>query len=83
MGTVIDFNAARIRLRSKVKDPVIIQDMLDNAYDPCDPEEVKAYWMREELVEALSEGIHGEFKQDYGEVHFVPLSELFISDDNK
>lgn len=83
MGTVIDFNAARIRLRSKVKDPVIIQDMLDNAYDPCDPEEVEAYWMREELIEVLADGLSAEFKQDYDEVHFVSLSELFITDDNK
>lgn len=80
MSEIIDFETARIRLRSKVKDPVIIQDMLDNAYDPCDPNEVEEYWMREELVEALSQGIHGEFTQEY---NFVSINDLFITDDNK
>lgn len=79
MDNVIDFKSARIRLRSKVKDPVIIQDMLDNAYDPCDPDEVEAYWMREELVDALAEGISFEFEQDY--IYEPDLSAFF--DDEK
>jgi hypothetical protein len=80
MAKIIDFEQARIRLRSNVKDPVIIQDMLDNAYDPCDPEEVEQYWMREELVNALADGVYGELTQDY---NFVHISDLFINDDNK
>lgn len=80
MTNVIDFEKARIRLRSDVKDPVIIQDMLDNAYDPCNPEEVKEYWMREELVNVLADGIHGEFTQEY---NFVSINDLIIDTDNK
>lgn len=80
MNNIIDFETARIRLRSKVKDPAIIQDMLDNAYDPCDPEEVNDYWMRQELVKALNDGVYGEFTQEY---NFVSLDDLFITDENK
>lgn len=80
MTNVIDFEKARIRLRSDVKDPVIIQDMLDNAYDPCNPGEVKEYWMREELVNALADEIHGEFTQEY---NFMSINDLIIDDKNK
>lgn len=79
MDNVIDFESARIRLRSKVKDPVIVQDMLDNAYDPCNLDEVEAYWMRERLVEALAEGLSFEFEQDY--IYEPDLSAFF--DDEK
>lgn len=80
MAEIIDFEKARIRLRSDVKDPVIIQDMLDNAYDPCNPGEVKEYWMREELVNALADEIHGEFTQEY---NFMSINDLIIDDKNK
>lgn len=77
MTNVIDFESARIRLRSNVKDPVIIQDMLDNAYDPCDPEDVNEYWMREELVNMLSESITFDFDQEYT---IDPEYTVFITD---
>ena len=78
MAEVIDFGTARIRLRSKVKDPVIIQDMLDNAYDPCNPSEVEEYWMREELIDSLADGLMAEFTQEY---NLVSIKDLFINDE--
>jgi len=80
MNNVIDFQSARIRLRSNIKDPVIIQDMLDNAYDPCNPEDVHDYWMRENLVDSLREGLTFTYTQDY---NFQPNFSLFSDDDNK
>ena len=80
MGEVIDFAQARIRLRSNIKDPVLIQDMLDNAYDPCDPEDVEGYWMQRDLIFKLEEGLKYEFTQDY---IYEPDLSAFFTDDNK
>lgn len=80
MGEVIDFEKARLRLRSIIKDQETMWDMIENGYDPCDVDDIEEYRMRCELVDKLTEGMSFSFKQDY---IYEPDLSAFFDEDNK
>lgn len=44
MDNVIDFKVQKALRQSGIKDKVLIQDIIDEGYDPCDPIEVQNYY---------------------------------------
>ena len=44
MTNVIDFQVERATRRSGIKDKVLLKDIINEGYDPCDPVEVSNYY---------------------------------------
>lgn len=43
MADIINFGLERAKRKSGMKDTVVLQDMIDQGYDPCDPKQIQEY----------------------------------------
>ena len=80
MSNVIDFQKARAKRKSGITDMSVINDMIDNAYDPCDPTDRQAYWDRCNLIESLQNFSIGPVTITQDDPTFTDLSSLFDFD---
>ena len=46
MADVINFSLERAKRKSGMKDTSVLQDMIDQGYDPCDPKQIQEYQLR-------------------------------------
>lgn len=54
MTNVIDFQVERAIRKSGIKDKVLLKDIIDEGYDPCDPIEVSNYYQWKDFEGGIS-----------------------------
>lgn len=78
MTDIIDFVFERAKRKSGIADLAVLKDMIDSNYDPCDPDEVTAYWVNKNLLDGIStDPITFTVDQEY---IYIPDFSLFFDD---
>lgn len=80
MSNVIDFLKERAIRKSGISDISIINDMIENCYDPCNPEDRNDYWNRCKLIDLLNDKIGPVTIEDGADFIYEPDFSLFFDD---